>query len=124
MDARYRKNDLQAFKNDASPNESALFNSRKNKTAASYSCAKCLLKKRNKVSRELLPSKCAEDLPHCDMSKEIEVGVLKTLEKAYEESARKDKCNILDVKKATGLSIRLVSNTDKMHTVREGVSYF
>merc|ERR1712238_388735 len=133
---KIQKNDLQAFKNDASPNEGwvqcddclswvhqicALFNSRKNKTAASYSCAKCLLKKRNKVSRELLPSKCAEDLPHCDMSKEIEVGVLKTLEKAYEESARKDKCNILDVKKATGLSIRLVSNTDKMHTVREGM---
>lgn len=131
-----RKKDLQKLKNDALPEEAwvqcdvchnwvhqicALFNGRKNKTAATYTCPKCHIKKarEGKSGKVLQPMKCAKDLPHCKMSEAIEKGMQETLNDAYEDTARERSVSVAQVEKAKGLSIRVVSNMEKKHMVRD-----
>lgn len=134
-----RKTELQKFKNDALPEEAwvqcdccdswvhqicALFNGRKNKTAASYLCPKCHLNKvgkgGNEVPKETM--KGAQELPHCTMSQELEEGLEATLQRAYEERSSKQGVSIDKVEKAVGLSVRVISNIEKKHLVRDLVS--
>jgi hypothetical protein len=64
----------------------------------------------------------AEDLPHCKMSMAIEKGLLKTLESAYEDRASELGVDVSEVEKADGLFVRVVSNMEKKHVVRDEVS--
>mmetsp|Transcript_21522 Transcript_21522/g.31679 ORF Transcript_21522/g.31679 Transcript_21522/m.31679 type:complete len:807 (-) Transcript_21522:83-2503(-) len=133
------KKDLQKLKNDALPEEAwvqcddchnwvhqicALFNGRKNKTTAAYSCPKCFIKKRARKSipsneSPLVPVKASKDLRHCNMSEAIEKGLLSTLEKAYKDTAKRRGCALDDIDKAQGLSVRVVSDMEKNHVVRD-----
>ena len=136
------KASLQKFKNDALPEEAwvqcddchewvhqicALFNGRRNKTAAAYTCPSCYVKKNNKkgkgkeTSEEVQVVKCAKDLPQCTMSEEIERGVKKALAKKYEEKAKELKIGIDEIDKAESISIRVVSNMERQHQVRDEV---
>jgi len=128
------KKDLQKLKNDALAEEAwvecdechswvhqvcALFNGRKNKTSASYSCPKCHFKKRVSSSYVLKSVPCSKDLPHCSLSLSLENGLLKVLDKAYKEKARMKNCSVDEVEKAGRLCIRVVSNVEKKHMVRD-----
>lgn len=131
-----RKKDLQKLKNDALPEEAwvqcdeclgwvhqicALFNGRKNKTAATYTCPKCHIEKAGRGESDTWSQtmKGAKDLPHCKMSEAIENGLQMKLEKAYRETARKRGVSVDELEKAEGLSIRVVANMDKKHLVRD-----
>jgi E1A/CREB-binding protein len=137
-----RKKDLQQFKNDALPEEGwvqcdfcdswvhqicALFNGRKNRTSSSYMCPKCDIAKRS--SGELLVSgdneqlKMAKDLPHCKMSETIEDGLRASLAKAYVERANELGVDLADVEKPDPLYVRVVSNMEKKHIVRDEVRF-
>ena len=135
-----KKKHLQRLKNDALPEEAwvqcddchnwvhqicALFNGRKNKAAASYTCPKCYIKKKDKgvgEKKEKVQSmKSAKDLPHCAMSEAIEMGLLKMLDQAYSDKAKELKCSVDQVDKADSLCVRVVSSMDKKHMVRDEV---
>ena len=134
-----RKSCLQKFKNDGLPEEAwvqcdecngwvhqicALFNGRRNKNAAEYSCPKCHIEKiRNgELSDTGRCVKVAKDLPHCKMSTAIETGVERALAKAYEDRAAELGVDASELEKADGLSVRVVSNMEKKHVVRDEVS--
>lgn len=134
-----RKEDLQKFKNDALPEEAwvqcdcchswvhqicALFNGRKNKMAATYTCPKCHIKKvaDGEGDKPEQIMKCAGDLPHSKMSVAIEEGLRNALTAAYEERALETGVSVDDVEKAEGLTVRVVSNMETKHVVREEVS--
>lgn len=134
-----RKSALQKFKNDGLPEEAwvqcddckgwvhqicALFNGRRNKNAASYQCPKCHI---DKSRQGLLDEpekrvKVARDLPHSKMSEAIENGLHKTLEEAHEKRAAELGVDVSEVEKADGLFVRVVSNMEKKHVVRDEVS--
>ena len=131
-----KKRDLSRMKNDALPEEAwvqcddchswvhqicALFNGRKNKTAATFTCPKCHIKKRDGGEAEKTTF-CAKDLPHCKMSMAIESGLQSALQNAYEDKAKEMDISIDEVEKAEGLTVRVVSNMDKKHVVRDEVS--
>jgi len=131
------KSSLQKFKNDALPEEAwvqcddchewvhqicALFNGRRNKTAVAYTCPSCYVKKKSgegEKNEEMQVVKCAKDLPQCTMSNAIETGVEKALAKKYEEKAKELKVNVDQIDKADGISIRVVSNMERQHHVRD-----
>ena len=135
------KSSLQKFKNDALPEEAwvqcddchewvhqicALFNGRRNKTAVAYTCPSCYVKKKNKTgegekNEDMQVVKCAKDLPRCTMSDAIEKGVEKALAKKYEEKAKELKVGVDQIDKADGISIRVVSNMERQHLVRDEV---
>lgn len=135
------KNDLQKLKNDALAEEAwvqcdgchnwvhqicALFNGRKNKTSASYTCPICHMKKlkSNTQMKKITPIfKNATDLPHCSMSRCLELGVFQALENEYLKRARTRGCAVDEIDKVDKLSIRVVSNMEKKHYVRELVSF-
>lgn len=131
-----KKCDLQKLKNDATPEEAwvqcdkcdswvhqicALFNGRKNKSKASYLCPTCHLELvvKGEVKKPDDPMKAAQDLPHSKMSKAIENGLHVALQQAYAQVAIASGIPIDQVKKAEGLSVRVISNIDKKHVVRE-----
>lgn len=134
-----RKSSLQKFKNDGLPEEAwvqcdecngwvhqicALFNGRRNKNAAAYRCPKCHIEKdrHGDLSETGKRVKRAKDLPHCKMSSAIEDGLHKALAKAYEARAADLGVDVSQIEKAEGLSVRLVSNMEKKHVVRDKVS--
>ena len=136
-----RKKDLQKLKNDATPEEAwvqcdkcdswvhqicALFNGRKNKSKAPYLCPKCHLGKvvKGEAKKPDEPMKAAKDLAHSTMSKAIENGLRRSLQKAYARKAVERGVGIDQVEKAEGLSVRVISNMEKKHVVREEVSCY
>lgn len=134
-----KKSALQRFKNDGLPEEAwvqcdecngwvhqicALFNGRRNKNTAGYRCPKCHIKKGCEgESDEGKRVKVAKDLPHCKMSIAIENGLRKTLASAYEDRATELGVDVSEVEKAEGLFVRVVSNMEKKHVVRDEVSH-
>ena len=138
------KSSLQKYKNDALPEEAwvqcdectdwvhqicALFNGRRNKTAAAYTCPSCYIKKKNKAGEgaeekkeEMQVVKCAKDLPQCSMSEAIEKGLEKALAKKYEEKAAELEVGLDEIDKVDGISVRVVSNMERQHLVRDEVS--
>jgi len=134
-----QKSALQKFKNDGLPEEAwvqcdecngwvhqicALFNGRRNKNAAAYRCPKCHIKKgrQGELSKTETHVKVAKDLPHCKMSTAIEKGLHKALASAYEDRAMELGVDVSEVEKAEGLFVRVVSNMEKKHVVRDEVS--
>jgi len=130
------KKDLQKVKNDSMPEEAwvqcdkcdswvhqicALFNGRKNKSASSFSCPKCDLAKLSAPGLKLAskPLKAAKDLPHCKMSLAIEKGLEKHLGKAYMLRAKNKGLTLQKVEKVEGVTVRVVSNMEKKHVVRD-----
>lgn len=131
------KNDLQKLKNDALAEEAwvqcdgcfnwvhqicALFNGRKNKTSASYTCPKChmtKLKSNTQMKKIAVPFKNATDLPHCSLSRCLELGVSQALENEYLKRARVKGCSVDEIDKVDKLSVRVISNMEKKHFVRE-----
>ena len=106
-----KKNKLQKLKNDAINEEGwvccdicdgwvhqvcALFNGRKNKTAASYNCPKCHLEARKKKGalKPPLEVKKAPDLAHSKLSKALEDGVKEQLDELYEALAKADEIGL------------------------------
>ena len=139
------KSSLQKLKNDAMPEEAwvqcddckewvhqicALFNGRRNKTAAAYTCPSCHVKKKMEASGEkeeetVQLHKCAKDLPHFSMSEVIEKGLEAHLDKCYHEKAKELRVSVNEVEKVKGLSVRVVSNMERQHCVRdEMVKYY
>jgi E1A/CREB-binding protein len=133
-----RKAALQKLKNDALPEEAwvqcddctgwvhqicALFNDRRNKNTATYLCPKCHIKKTS--DKEIIDDekcvKVAKDLPHCTMSGKIEKGLNGILTKAYEDRAKELGIDVTSVEKVEGISVRVISNIEKNHSVREEV---
>ena len=127
------KSDLQEFKNDALPEEGwvncdvcsswvhqicALFNGRMNKSKATFVCPNCYLVN-DGVKEDSEKLKSAADLPHCNLSREIEQGVQDALQKAYEERSKDSGIDLKDVEKAEKLSVRVVSSVDKKFLVGE-----
>eukprot|EP00977_Amphora_coffeiformis_P004273 scaffold901_cov167-Amphora_coffeaeformis.AAC.4 len=127
------KSDLQEFKNDALPEEAwvncdvcsswvhqicALFNGRMNKSKATFVCPNCFLVN-DGVKEDSEKFKSAADLPHCDLSRQIEQGVQGELQKAYEDRAKDSGIDMKDVEKAENLSVRVVSSVDKKFLVGE-----
>ena len=141
------KSSLQKYKNDALPEEAwvqcddchewvhqicALFNGRRNKTAAAYTCPSCYVKKKNeagdgkeekKDEEEKQVVKSAKDLPQCSMSEALEKGLEKALAKKYEEKAAELEVSLDEIDKVDGISIRVVSNMERQHLVRDEVSF-
>lgn len=141
------KSSLQKYKNDALPEEAwvqcddchewvhqicALFNGRRNKTAAAYTCPSCYVKKKNKAGvgkeeekdeEEKQVVKSAKDLPQCSMSEAMEKGLEKALAKKYEEKAAELEVSLDEIDKVDGISIRVVSNMERQHLVRDEVSF-
>jgi E1A/CREB-binding protein len=133
-----RKAALQKLKNDGIPEEAwvqcddcndwvhqicALFNGRRNKTTAAYLCPKCHIKKTpdGETVEEEKRVKVAKDLPHCKMSVEIEKGLNGILTKACEDRAKELGIDVSAVEKVEGLSVRVISNIEKNHLVRDEV---
>ena len=138
--AEVNKADLQKLKNDSMPEDAwvkcdncdswvhqicALFNGRKNKSSASYSCPKCHLAKLAlcEVRQPDEPMKTAKDLPHCKMSLAIEKGLERHLRKEYESRAQGQGVSIKHVEKVEGLIVRVISNIQKTHVVRDEVRF-
>ena len=130
-----RKCDLQKFKNDSMPEEAwvqcdsceswihqicALFNGRKVNTC---SCPKCHLAKLNlgEVDDVEVPMKTAKDIPHCEMSEAIEKGLQNHLLEEYEARAKTLGVSTDQVEKVEELHVRVISNVEKTHVVREQV---
>lgn len=138
--SQIRQSDLQKLKNDGLSEETwvqcdeckgwchqicALFNGRKNKNAAEYRCPKCHVNKEREaepLGPEKKEVKVAKDLPRCKMSAAIESGLHKALASAYEERALDLGVDVSEVEKADGLCVRVVSNLEKKHVVRDEVS--
>lgn len=133
-----RKAALQKLTNDSLPEEAwvqcddcagwvhqicALFNGRRNKTTAAYICPKCHIKKtpEDETVDEEKRVKVAKDLPHCKMSVNIENGLKGILMKAYEDRAKELGIDVSSVEKVEGLSVRVISNMEKNHLVRDEV---
>lgn len=136
-----KKSLLRKLKNDSTPEEAwvqcdqchdwnhqicALFNGSQNSKSAAYTCPKCYLKDHvnnaAKGAGTLLTNtavKGAIELPHCNLSRSIEDGLLRTLSKAYEKVAEARGSTVAQVEKAEGLSVRVVSSLEKKHKVRE-----
>ena len=97
----------------------ALYNGPKEKTAA-YTCPKCYEEKKKKnpdsVDRWLVPLKRARDLPTCNLSDALELGLKTRLEAAYFE---KNGGGSRDVEKVEGLTVRVVSNVAKNTVVQK-----
>ena len=79
-----------------------------NKNSTTYECHKCFIKKRT-----------TEDLPECNLSKALENGILRRLEKSYNTMAEEKFCNIDEIEKASGLCVRVVSYILKKQIVRD-----
>lgn len=129
-------------KNDSTPEESwvqcdkchdwnhqicSLFNGSQNSKGSSYICPKCFVEEKTTTTADdtVSPAKTikgAVDLPHCNLSRSIEEGLLKMLSKEYERVARDRGCTVAQVEKAEGLCVRVVSSLEKKHKVREEVS--
>jgi E1A/CREB-binding protein len=135
-----RKCDLQEFKNDALPEEGwvncdvchswvhqicALFNGRTNKSDVRFTCPNCCLKKlesdQKNPNHKLVEE--SEDLPRCKMSDAIEMGVASALETAYLERAEELGISVDEVEKAEKLTIRVLSNVEKKHFVKDKVCF-
>eukprot|EP00536_Pseudo-nitzschia_multiseries_P008189 jgi/Psemu1/296830/fgenesh1_pm.204_\ len=132
--AEIKKSTLVFAKNDFTPEEDfvechdckcrvhkicALHNCRIRKPSDVFRCLKC-----NIVHKEIhgLTSnapKSAKDLPTCSMSDFIEKGLLESLENSYRKTAIHDGIPIGSVKKAEGLSVRVMSHVYLKHIVRD-----
>ena len=125
------KSDLEECKNDALPEEEwitcnvcgsrvhqicALFNSTTAKEKPSFACPNCVLASNDESKDSSSQSsgfKRAADLPHCQLSENIEKGVLVALEKAYKGRAKDAGVDVRDIEKVEKLSIRVMSSVDK-----------
>lgn len=133
-----KKKLLVKLKNDVTPEESwiqceeckswahqicALFNPKQASNAA-FTCPKCHLKKdlKRKGCKVSNAFSGARELPKCQLSDGIEEGLAKALLKAYEQVAIERGCTVSQVEKAENLIVRVVSNLQKKHKVREEVS--
>ena len=131
-----KKSLLQQMKNDKSPEEKwvqcdacqnwvhqvcALFNGTQNYKSASFTCPQCHIKSEAN-STPSTPPKGAADLLQCKMGESIEKGIAQALSKEYERVAKDRDCTVAQVEKAENLYVRVVSNLEKKHKVREGVS--
>lgn len=132
-----RKSRLHEEKNDSNPEETwvrcdgceanvhqvcALTSDRIRNPEEKFLCPKCDLK--NRKGFDLRPARYnrrAEDLQKCEMSDDMEAGLLKTLEAAYESKAKEMKIPLEEVEKATGICIRVLSHITKKHGVRDEV---
>lgn len=133
------KKDLQDFKNDALPEEGwvncdechswvhqicALFNGRTNRSTARFICPSCYLHipvtEEAQVAAKAV--KEAADLGRCKMTDFIEEGLKIALQTAYSERANELGVSIDQVEKANGLTVRVLSNVDKIHFVGDKVS--
>lgn len=126
------------LKNDSSPEEAwvqcdqchdwnhqvcALFNGSQNAKTSTFMCSKCFLKSPGENDKQARTGiKGASELPHCNLSRSIEDGLLKTLSKVYEKVAKDRTCTVAQVEKAEGLNVRVVSSMKKTQKVREAVS--
>jgi E1A/CREB-binding protein len=134
------KKDLIKRKNDSTPEEAwvqcdkcdswvhqicALFNGRKNNSVSSYTCPKCYMKKLDagEILQPKVGMKTAEDLPHCKMSLALESGLQRHLTLEYEKQALKLGVSYNQVEKVDGLTVRVISNIQKAHSVRDEVSF-
>lgn len=124
-------------KNDSTPEESwvqcdqchdwnhqicALFNGLQNAKVSSFSCPKCFIKDaRENGKQERTGYKGASELPHCNLSRSIEQGLIKTLSKVYEKVAKDRSCTVAQVEKVEALNVRVVSSVKKKQKVREAV---
>ncbi len=131
-----KKNQLQSLKNDRIPEEAwvqcddcgswvhqicALFNGRKSKTSIAYKCPKCHVRAAHNGDVNEDSMKGAKDVPHCKMSMALEKGLQVALSAAYTERAGDLGVSVHEVEKAHGLAVRVVSNMEKKHVVREEV---
>lgn len=137
-----KKSKLLKLKNDSNPEESwvqcdtchnwnhqicALFNGVQDSKSMSFTCPKCYIKAMSRTTAggtAPAPShitKSASDLSHCNLSRSIEDGLLKTLSKAYQRVAEQRGCMVAQVEKAEGLCVRVLSSLEKKHRVREGM---
>jgi len=132
-----QKKELQEFKNDALPEEAwvhcdqchswvhqvcALFNGRTNKSTSTYTCPNCHLKRVNPCDTRTATEKLlkgAEDLTHSKMSTAIENGLKEALRTEYTARAEELGVGFDEVEKASGLTVRVVSNLEKKHFVRK-----
>ena len=131
-----KKKALQKLKNDAINEEGwvccdtcdgwvhqvcALFNGRVNKNNVSYKCPKCHINDRRAASKLEPGSKLkkAEDLPKCTLSTLLEKGVNKYLDDIYVKLAEVEGVSEGEIEKALPFTIRVVSNLDKKHAVRD-----
>ena len=133
-----KKSKLLSAKNDSLPEESflechdckgrvhqvcALYNGRKAKARQIFRCPKCILVYRNDDYEPPAPNReSARALPRSKMTDNMEVGLLRALDLAYEKVAIENGIDIAEVEKAEGLSIRVVSHVQKKHVVRDEVS--
>ena len=130
--------DLQAFKNDAMPQEGwvncddcdswvhqicSLFNGRANKSNARYTCPKCHVRKGKAPTKRGTGAKRAVDLLECNMSDYIEKGLEKALEAAYEKRAAELGISLKEVEKVKPLTIRVLSHSEKKHMVGDQVRF-
>lgn len=133
------KRDLQEFKNDAVPEEGwvncdscktwvhqicALFNGRTNKSTATFTCPNCYVHQLSPGQPSPTTMKGSRELPESHLSRAIEKGLAEVLAKEYESRAKELGCGIEEVEKATGLTVRVLSNVDKNHYVGDEVSLF
>lgn len=135
-----RKSRLHEAKNDSNPEETwvrcdgckanvhqvcALTSDRIRNPEEKFFCPKCDLKNREGFDLEPVPyNRRAKDLQRCEMSNELEAGVIKCLEAAYESKAKELNIPFEEVEKAEGLSIRVLSHITKKHGVRDEVGFF
>lgn len=132
-----KKKELQKLKNDALAEEGwvecdkcntwihqicALFNGRRNKSSSSYTCPKCIIKERSAIPDTVVIAEriqTAADLPHNALSRYLENGLNAALEKAYAQTASERRLPPENVERAECLSVRVVSNLEKKHQVRD-----
>jgi len=100
----------------------ALFNGLQNAKSSAYTCPKCCIKDAGEDDKQARTgSKGASELPHCNLSRSIENGLLTTLSEVYENVAKDRACTVAQVEKAEGLNVRVVSCLKKTQKVREAV---
>jgi E1A/CREB-binding protein len=134
-----RKSKLVSAKHDSLPEEAfiechdcsarvhqicALYNGRKAKPNEIFRCLKCILVQRESDKEPDKVWESAKELPKCKMSDFIEEGLLKTLDKAYENASSNQGISLKEVEKAEGISVRVMSHVQKKHTVRDEVRIF
>mmetsp|Transcript_30661 Transcript_30661/g.64895 ORF Transcript_30661/g.64895 Transcript_30661/m.64895 type:complete len:678 (+) Transcript_30661:3234-5267(+) len=132
-----KKSLLLKLKNDSMPEEAwvqcdqchdwnhqicSLFNGAQNSKSSCYTCPKCYIEEEANAlegTPAISTIKGAKELPHCNLSRSIEEGLLQTLSKAYEQVAEDRGCTVAQVEKAENLCVRVVSSLEKKHKVRE-----
>lgn len=137
-----KKKDLVKEKNDALAEEEwiecasckmwvhqicGLFDGQVRANASVFVCPTCVIKSRKKTAQPCVVARSpqvATDVPHCTMSEAIEKGLYLALQKEYEKKAKELNIPVDNVVKANNLYVRVVSSSEKKHTVRGEVGFF